>query len=372
MSVFPESFDSPEDLYVAYDSVRATLSRDYQPGDSGIFVEGDVSKFPPKGIVTLGDNTGKNSISLEYKRKQGNIFLDLTPAEGSVLAFKPKKTTNVVMQLRAEYHNAIADSLMSIQQYLGLKNNIDKNPNGTTLIGRINFIRNLIYAPKAWFDVDKTFGVAPCTVTFTDKSRGSTGPVGNVSYEWDFGDGTRAGTTRTTFEKVYDHPGVYDVSMSIKNSFGEDKLVLKKLISIRATIPNEAKIKIIPQKGQELKENRLRTQANKNIILEVLDSGELLDDPVAKHTWKLADELSHNNSPRTEASFAMGGLHDIVLRVDTKSGSYRITTIPNAIDVVETNNIWLWNLDKNSITAYEFGVFSETFISVYIICDPLF
>jgi hypothetical protein len=63
----------------------------------------------------------------------------------------------------------------------------------------------------------------------------------------------------------------------------------------------------------------------------------------------------------------MGGIYDIVLRVDTSFGSYRITKYEGSVDIVESRNLWLFKFDSpdvgqgGAVKAYEFGLDSETF-----------
>jgi hypothetical protein len=76
----------------------------------------------------------------------------------------------------------------------------------------------------------------------------------------------------------------------------------------------------------------------------------------------MGDDLSHSNSRTARASYSIGGIYNLKLRVDTQYGAYRITTYENCIDIIEKSNLWLWNIDSsNTIKAHEFGLVSETF-----------
>jgi hypothetical protein len=76
----------------------------------------------------------------------------------------------------------------------------------------------------------------------------------------------------------------------------------------------------------------------------------------------LGDDLNHPNASSTKASYSIGGLYDLKLRVDTEFGAYRITTYENVIDIVENVNLWLWVFSTGvTVRAYEYGLISESF-----------
>lgn len=81
----------------------------------------------------------------------------------------------------------------------------------TNATGRRIFDNAVSYSlgsPAADFTVDKTLGVAPLSVQFSDRS---TGPI--TSWSWDFGDG---GTSTLRHPShTYAQPGVYDVSLAV-------------------------------------------------------------------------------------------------------------------------------------------------------------
>jgi len=69
--------------------------------------------------------------------------------------------------------------------------------------------------PIADFSANKTSGVAPLMVKFTDESSG-----GPTSWTWNFGDG--AISTNQSPVHEYRAPGVYTVSLTVKNDAGTD------------------------------------------------------------------------------------------------------------------------------------------------------
>ena len=198
--LYPESFDSDENLYLVHDSLRLRLLNDYNPGDKTIYAEGDlliVSRIPPTGQITLTEQCSdleQRAISFYYESFDvENIeFSGLTILQGFEDVKKPKRITNITVNVMADHHNNIKNSLIAIQEFCGVKGTEDKEPFGPTLEGRINFLRRLVLQPKAWFTADKRTGNVPFCVTFKDLSfrLGTDGDAGQVKLTWDFGDNT--------------------------------------------------------------------------------------------------------------------------------------------------------------------------------------
>jgi PKD repeat protein len=413
-SNFPDDFDSNENLYEVHDGLRVRLAEDYSPGDTSITIEGDsviIDTFPSSGIITLTEQCSpidKRALTFHYDSRTDTTFDGLELFEGfSDDTAKPKRLTNVTQNVVADHHNNLKDAIIAVEEFIGIRGTVDSRPFGSTMEGRINFLHRVVLKPGAWFSVDKRIGLVPLTVEFKDLSfRTATGcPVGTVTFEWDFGDQTTSvisvitatsvvPTTAVnvvvqdldggTIEKTYTSPGIFDVTLTISDNFGEDTVVFPELINARIAAPNEATIEITPNAAQELDAGTgiLRTPTNSLVALEVPSginpeepdrtfAGELVDgsgdpiDPITTYTWFLSDDLTHGNIQETKASYSIGGLKDIVLRVDTDFGTYRITTLEDQIDVIETFNLWLWTAPNpftpNAVQAFEFGLINETF-----------
>lgn len=413
-SLFPESYDSDTNLFLVRDALRVRLLADYVPGDKNILVEGDaevMAKFPSTGIITLTEQCSdidKRALSFYYSSKTTTSFegLEILPEFISLDSVKPKTITNVTMNVVAMHHNHLKDSLIAIQGNLGTKNSSDRN----TITGRIRYIEELAFRPKAWFSVDSYLGLAPLQVKFTNNSF-RLGP-GRVKQIWDFGDGppiefetyspseyeNYAGTINgvsiqgASLTKTYATPGVYGVRLTIENDFGESEIFFHNLITVKTECPEVASIRINARATQSYTDGnpvsggspKIRSIANAFVDMEIPDgtnplrpgysyAGELLNssgkpvDPIVEYTWGLGDDLPHSNSTGAKASYSIGGLYDIVLRVDTSFGSYRITKYESAIDIVEAKNLWLFNFHvantdgSGTVKSYEFGLMSETF-----------
>lgn len=407
-SDYPENLDTDQNLFLVHDALRMTLAEDYNPGDSTITVFGDaavMNNFPSTGFITLTDQCNdleNRATSFYYSSKTTSTFegLEILPEFTDVI--KSKNITHITQNVMSEHHNAIKDAVIAIEQFIGKKGTIDLVPSGDTIEGRTNFLRKLVLSPKAWFTANKNVGLTPLTVEFQDLSfrLGTDGTSQSVTFLWNFGDQTSSiisiiSVTDSVpindinvlvydidggpISKTYTNPGIYDVTLTVTNDFGSDEIKFSKFIQARAEAPIEATIQINPITGQILSTGpKIRSTTNKFIELEVPPgenlatpgytyAGEFLVgltplDPVITYTWALSDDLLHSNSNITRASYSIGGLYDLILRVDTTFGSYRITEYNQSIDIVESTNLWLWNFTTfPTVVANEFGLISETF-----------
>lgn len=413
-STFPDKYDNDTNLFWVKDALRVRLLEDYNPGDKSIIVEGDplvMANFPPTGLITLTEQCSDidfRALSFHYSSVDSTGFqgLKILPEFTALDSVKPKKITNVTMNVVAMHHNSLKDSLVATQKYIGTKRSSDKN----TITGKISYLESLAFRPRAWFSADSTVGLAPLTVTFSNDSF-RLGP-GRVTQTWDFGEGDPVEFSASGPEeyksysdningvvveghlvrKTYLTPGVYTVSLVVENEYGESEVSFQDMITVKIECPEAASIRINPRATQSYSDGdpaegtvpRIRSVANSFIDMEIPNGenprrpgysygGELLDgsgepvDPILEYTWSLGDDMPHSNSQYARASYSAGGIYDAVLRVDTRFGSYRITKLENAIDIVESRNLWLFafsNLNQNgsgSVKAYEFGLNGETF-----------
>jgi len=418
---FPTELDTDENLFLVHDSLRVRLVNDYNPGDVSITVEGDsdtLSIFPPTGIITLTEQCSdidKRAISFFYGSRTQSADartgtfdqLEVLPEFEDVV--KLKKITNVTMNVLDKHHNHLKDALIAVETFLGIQGQTDTIPFGTTITGRMNFLKKLVLSPKAWFTVDKRIGLTPLCVEFKQESFRT--DTDDVVYIWDFGDDTSynvsyiSGISTITpdngvisatdqvpdgstnvivrdldggaIKKCYDNAGLYDVKLTVRNQYGEDTIEFKELINAKIPAPEYAAIEITPNAGQSFTAGipaggpyttppKIRTSISEFVLMEVPEGenpntpgysfgGELLDsnsnpiDPIINWTWSLGDDLSHLNLNSTKALYSVGGYYNLTLRVDTQFGTYRITSYKDSIDIVETRNLWLYNYQtKNS------------------------
>lgn len=412
---YPELYDTDENLFLVRDSLRVKLTQDYHPGDTSVFVDGDdntMSRFPSSGVITLTEQCSEidlRAVSLHYSSRTSSTFdgLELLPEFSGFNSVKPKNITNVTMNVVAMHHNNLKDSLMAIQSFLGTRHDTDKD----TITGRIKRLEYLAFRPKAWFSVTSPLGLAPLEVEFDNQSF-RLGP-GWVRQTWNFGDGSPAVVVKTSdpaaresldetvggarfvgskVYKSYAEPGVYTVSLLLENEWGSNEVEFEGLVIVKAECPEEALISILARDSQSYSSGdlssgippKIRSVANSFVDITVEQgedpsrpgysyAGEELNgssspiDPIVQYTWSLDDDLPHGNSSSARASYSLGGIYDIVLRVDTSFGSYRITKYEASIDILESRNLWLFNLSSinsdgsGTVRSYEFGLASETF-----------
>lgn len=375
MSNYPESFDSDENLYLVHDSLRVRLSEDYQPGDTFITIEPDsvFDKFPSTGIISLTEQCSDievRSISFKYTSKGADTFEGLELLDGFVDTAKPKRITNVTQNVMSVHHNELKDSFIAIEEFVGVKGETASVPLVGTMEQRINYLRNLVLQPKAWFTVSGRIGIYPLCIDLTDFSTREPD-----QWEWDFGDGNTEIILRTddiltgNTTKCYTIPGIYSITLKVTNAYGENEVVLNDYITVREQAPDEAIIDFIPTSSQVYDDGVLRSRINQVISLSISDNGEQPLDSIVSYLWELGDDYSHDDTSETKASYGVGGLYDVKVRAETELGAYRITTYENVIDIIEKLNIWHFIFDPASVStattktlyAYEFGLLSETY-----------
>lgn len=372
--MYPIAFDTDDNLYLVKDALWATLAVDHYPNQNIIVADGNLDNFPPKGIITLVDqcaSPNERATSFYYNKKTNNEFLGLRLISEKD-SFKPKKLTKITMQVMSDHREALKQSILDVEKFLGARHAVDNTPKGKTIFGRINFLKKVLYVPKAWFEANVTVGIAPFTVKFKFTGTGNDGPIGDVIYTWKFGD-DEIQSKDANIEKTFLIPGNHDVSLTIKNDYGEDTVKFVDMIKVKGQPPEEATVNFVGMNTA-----KIRTPINQPVQIEIPQklaednkktlAGELVDpstkkklDAIKRYTWNLGDSLPHANLPTTKALYTVGGLYNIEVKTETELGSYRITTIPDAIDVVEITNLWLWSINGKRIRSHEFGLISEVF-----------
>lgn len=89
--------------------------------------------------------------------------------------------------------------------------------------------------PEAAFDADRTFGPAPLTVRFSDRSAG-----GPEEWRWEFGDGS--GSSERHPAHTYTEEGTYSVLLTIKNEDGSDWEQKVDYITVMRPTPTPAAV----------------------------------------------------------------------------------------------------------------------------------
>ncbi|MDI9634180.1 MAG: PKD domain-containing protein [Methanolinea sp.] len=106
------------------------------------------------------------------------------------------------------------------------------NDGGEDTLARDDLVRVAPSGPRPipFFTANRTFGVAPLTVQFTDRSK-----RGPLAWHWDFGDGN------TSSEKdpvhTYASPGTYTVTLTVWNSGGSATASLPVMVRAAPVFP---------------------------------------------------------------------------------------------------------------------------------------
>lgn len=377
-SRYPDSFDGDDNMFRVRDNLRVRLLEDYTPGDTSIQVDGDASAFPPSGLITLTEQVSEvdeRAVSFWYASRTPAGFFGLELLPGHTAVGKPKRVTNVTMNVMADHHNSLAAALIAVEQFVGRRNTIDPTPLGDTLEGRIGYIRRLALRPRAWFQADRRVGIVPFTLHLTDLCfRDPT------HREWDFGDGTTltsddppsAGLSMDpdtfTVTKTYYEPGIYDITLSVSNEYGEDELTIPAYVSARVEAPDEAEFTFSPDNTTQAQiGDVLYTRSGTVVNIGLADDGAQAGDAITSYEWDCGDDLEHGDAPATRAIYSVGGTYDVRLKVLTNLGAYRHTVLADAVNVIERRNLWLYGFPTaalqttKNVSGYEFGLLSETF-----------
>jgi hypothetical protein len=379
-SNFPEFFDDNSNLYLVHDALRLKLADDYNPGDTFISIEPDplFDIFPPSGVITLTEQCSdiqNRAISFEYSSKGTNTFEGLVLSDDFADVVKPKRITNVTLNVIDKHHNQLKDAIIAIEGYVGVKGETGSLPLEGTLEERINYLRKLVLKPKAWFTTDKHIGILPLTINFKDFSTRQP-----LLWVWDFGDGDIQEIERSdtvlngNITKIYNTPGRYDVTLTVTNDYGVNSITIPNIVTARIEAPDESSIDFIPTAAQIYSGGVIRSRINQLITTVIDSNGEQPLDSIINYVWEFGDDLEHGSRETETASYSIGGIYDVKLKTETELGGYRVTTFEDSVDIVEKFNIWHFIFDSSqSLTdttktsyVYEFGLLSETYKAAHV------
>lgn len=181
-------------------------------------------------------------------------------------------------------------------------------------------------APTADFSADTTGGTQPLKVTFTDKSAtldplrinyNSLAPV--YGWEWDFGDET--GSTAQDPTHTYTIAGTYTVSLSVRNTFGEDTVVKQNLIKVTT-----------PATGPDAKFS-FTVDAENNLKIKFKDDSNPGSRPITNWLWDFGDN-STSTEQNPEHVYAKAGIYKVVLRVTSVVSS---DEVEQSVPVAQAN-----------------------------------
>ena len=401
---YPAELDTETNLYVVADALSIALAKDYNPGDDTIYVAADLNmmlRFPDSGIITLTENCSvpeNRALSFYYSSKNNVTFsfTGLTILPETPDTFKKSVVTKVTMNVTAQHHNNIKDAIVNIETFVGKESDRTVVPFAGNIVERTNYLFSTVFTPRAWFVSTSTRGIVPLAVVFESKSFyvGEDIQGNQIQYTWTIFQGIPPNDTvisiNPTYSPIFTYtfqdPGIYGVALSVTNFYGSDTVIFVNYIDCLYDVPFEAIIDLPAAAGQKDfstgGNNFLKAPANSyvNVLTSNLpvplaseprtfagahlDASDAQIDPITTFTWDLSDNLTHANSPETKALYSIGGIYSVVLRCDTESNAYRITTNAKTINVIERQNAWLFTFigsSSTNVAASELGFLNESF-----------
>lgn len=114
---------------------------------------------------------------------------------------------------------------------------VELTASGTNIAGSLARTGYIVVKdqPTAAFDAGKTFGNAPLTIRFSDRSTG-----GPEEWRWEFGDGSGSSERHPTH--TYIEEGTYSVLLTIKNPYGSDWHLEEDYITVMKPQPTPAAV----------------------------------------------------------------------------------------------------------------------------------
>lgn len=209
LSLFPEALDNKEQLYVVSNESETSLTQTLGYTSRFVLVE-DTSKFPPYGLITIGQE------QIYYSSKTSNQFKELKRGFAGSRQGQWSVGTKVYLNVCAEPRNSIKDAIINIETKLGTA----ENPSSESLNGLLKNLENKFLAPKPIFQCQPRAGTSPLTVTFQNFSGGDP-----IRYLWDFGDGSTS--TEMAPVHTYLNDGLYTVKLNMITTLGAQGIAVK-------------------------------------------------------------------------------------------------------------------------------------------------
>ena len=216
LSYFPEAKDTWDSLYKATNNSETTLKQSLSFNSKMIVVE-DNSSFPDTGILRIGPPAGSSGTYelVYYQTKGQGFFKNLKRGFAGTLQTTWAIGSYVSNSVVAEYHLAVRDAILKIEEKLGTK----INPADGSLTKLINDLQIKFLSPKPIFRAYPRKGPPPLTVTFQNFSLGN-----GIRWFWDFGDGTSISENPT---HTYTSEGVFSVKLNMITVDGGQAIAFK-------------------------------------------------------------------------------------------------------------------------------------------------
>ncbi len=422
-SNYPITHDDANQLKTVVDglsSITTVVIKPYDVDDDttydwengkGIIDLQDNSLWRESGYVTiyLKGHYGKaidRSTLFHYGSKGQNTLEDVMIIPGQEFLYFPENS-EAVQNVVAENHNYSKDALIALEQYLGNRGTEDQS----TIEWFTNFYVHNVRVPKPWLNISSTNILTGEYITFQDlTTRIKPGFTINLdtSIEWifDLGDETmisvsldselseyvfniswreilpnnnlgeilnkeeRKSTWNRAIYHSYRSPGVYNVSLYVKNEFGTDQIILEEAIKVIDNCPESLTVNINGPHKDINKNSKTRAKAN---LEEIIVRAEYELGDVKEHVasssdltflWDIPFVLQSDlpNEQNLTLNFQAGGMYYIGLKMIAPNESWIGTFTENAIDIVERPSVWLAYVSKHSgnLDMNEYSITSNT------------
>lgn len=200
-------------------------------------------------------------------------------------------------------------------------------------------------APVADFAESATTGVAPLSVTFSDKSSGEIG-----SRKWVFGDGGTSSAAQAVW--TYQVPGTYTVSLTVSGPGGSDTLTKQQLINVSG-----------PPPVADFAASTSSGTAPLSVGFQNLSSGE-----ISSVRWDFGDGASSTESAPTHV-YTEPGVFDVTLTVTGPYGSDKASKIA-FIEVTPEEHATLEVGEVVVDHQWQWVEFAHPFVEPIVVANP--
>jgi PKD repeat protein len=188
------------------------------------------------------------------------------------------------------------------------------NPGGSSTLQKTGFVTvNGPSAPIVDFISNKTNGVYPLCVAFTDKSNLPSTSVYTTTWDWNFGDGTANSTLQNPIH-TFTKPGVYSITLTVTNPGGTGSKQWANNITV--TVP--------PAPVAAFTANRTTGFYDGNPFdVQFNDTSNVLDPSFypTYYNWSFGDGSQNSSVRNATHTYNGAGTYNVMLTVTNEGGA---------------------------------------------------
>jgi len=243
----PSGTDDPDISYIVQDTYEIYKVQDPQQGTwkydvIGVEVTGQEEDYTLALSAATTIKLGAHTDKLDYDMGEG-VRITANFTEDGVGIPNAQVTANVTLPDLSQDTQVLSDSGGGMYEgtfyatQSGHYSVLIEAQRGADVIRQreieFDVSKKVVPPPVANFTADKTRGVAPLSVQFTDISTGGAPTV----WEWDFGDGNTATVQNPTYTHTYTVAGTYTVKLTITNAGGSNTSTRADYITVTEPTP---------------------------------------------------------------------------------------------------------------------------------------